>query len=214
MGSVLRTRSLTAARNTDRTLTYRVLIEPGASPAASIDLIQTSTSERRICRIALSPNGTDRAASDIASTVPGAQTCRAGDSIKNAANVIWPDLGSAYVPVTTAAVTCWLEEQSRHPHPPRTPPRRRRRECDVVLMLVLFGSNLSGTTGAGSRLSRERHRLRSPRHRIPAGCVQARVRCCRSADVPPKIENAARFRIWSAKMWGSTGHGEEDKVVL
>ena len=54
MGSVPMTRSLTAARNTDRTLTYRVLIVPGASPAASIDLIQTSTSERRICRIALS----------------------------------------------------------------------------------------------------------------------------------------------------------------
>ena len=80
VGSVPMTRSLTAARNTDRTLTYRVLIVPGASPAASIDLIQTSTSERRICRIALSPNGTDQAASDIASTVPGAQTCRADHS--------------------------------------------------------------------------------------------------------------------------------------
>ena len=111
MGSIPMTRSLTAARNTDRTLTYRVLIVPGASPAASIDLIHTSTSERRTCRIGLSPKGTDRAASDIASTVPGAQTCRADHSPKNAANVICPALGSAYVPVTMAVVIssshCW-----------------------------------------------------------------------------------------------------------
>src|ERR1035438_5207307 len=48
-------------------------------------------------------------------------------------------------------------------------------ECAVVLMLVLLGSNLSGTTGAGFGLSHERHRLRSPRYRIPAGYVQGRA---------------------------------------
>ena len=41
------TRSFTAARKTDLTLTYRVFIVPGARPAAFICLIQVSTSERR-----------------------------------------------------------------------------------------------------------------------------------------------------------------------
>ncbi len=72
VGSEPITLSFTAARNTDLTLTYRVLIVPGASPAACMLLIQASTSERRTCFIGLLPNGTERAASDMASTVPGA----------------------------------------------------------------------------------------------------------------------------------------------
>ena len=86
---------MTAARNTDLTLTYRVLIVPGARPAAFICLIQVSTSERRTCFIGFPEKGTDLAASDIASTVPGAQTWRADHSPKNAANVIRPACGSA-----------------------------------------------------------------------------------------------------------------------
>jgi len=83
----------------------------------------------------------------------------------------------------------------------------RCRGCDVVLMVVLLGSNLSGATGAGFRLGRQRPRLRSPRYRSAGGCVQWCVRCCRSAGVPPKVENVPRFRIRRAKMRGSTGHG-------
>lgn len=74
VGSEPITLSFTAARNTDLTLTYRVLIVSGASPAACMLLIHDSTSERRTCFIGLPANGTERAASDIASTVPGAQT--------------------------------------------------------------------------------------------------------------------------------------------
>ena len=54
---------------------YRVLIVPGASPDASMLLIHTldvrATDQPSS---ALSPNGTDRELSDMASTVPGAQT--------------------------------------------------------------------------------------------------------------------------------------------
>jgi hypothetical protein len=42
-------------------------------------------------------------------------------------------------------------------------------------MLVLLGSNLSGTTGAGFRLSRERPRLRTPQVSNSRG-VRPRVR--------------------------------------
>lgn len=78
---------------------------PGARPAALICLIQVSTSERRTCFIGFPENGTDLAANDMASTVPGAHTWRADHSPKNAAKVTRPALGSAYVPVTTAEVT-------------------------------------------------------------------------------------------------------------
>lgn len=105
------TRSFTAARKTERTLTYRVLIVPGARPAAFICLIQVSMSERRTPLISFVPKGTDRAASDIARTVAGAHTCRADHSPKYATNVIRPACGSAYVPVTSVEVTssshCW-----------------------------------------------------------------------------------------------------------
>jgi hypothetical protein len=84
VGSEPITLSFTAARNTDLTLTYRVLILPGASPAAFICLIQLSTSERRTCFMGFPANGTDPAASDIARTVPSAQTWRADHSPKNA----------------------------------------------------------------------------------------------------------------------------------
>ena len=78
---------------------------PGARPVAFICLIQVSTSERRTCFIGFPAKGADLAASDIASTVPGAQTCLADHSPKNAANVMRPAWGSAYVPVTTVEVT-------------------------------------------------------------------------------------------------------------
>jgi len=80
VGSMPMTLSFTAARNTDRTLTYLVLIVPGARPLASIDLIQTSMSDLRICRIGLSLKGTVLAARAIATTVPGTQTWRADHS--------------------------------------------------------------------------------------------------------------------------------------
>ncbi len=105
VGSEPITRSFTAARNTDLTLTYRVLIVPGARPVAFICLIQVSTSERRTGFMGVPANGTDLAASDIASTLPGAQTWRADHSPKKAEKVIRPACGSAYVPVTTVEVT-------------------------------------------------------------------------------------------------------------
>jgi hypothetical protein len=106
VGSEPITLSFTAARNTDLTLTYRVLIVPGASPEACMDLIQASTSERRTTFIGLLPNGTERAASDMASTVPGAQTCRVDHSPKNAAKVTFP----AFVPVDASRAASFMRQ--------------------------------------------------------------------------------------------------------
>ena len=58
-------------------------------------LIQVSTSEPRTCFIGFPAKGTDLAASEIASTVPGAHTWLADHSPKNATNVIRPAWGSA-----------------------------------------------------------------------------------------------------------------------
>jgi hypothetical protein len=76
VGSLGITRSRTAPRRTARTLLTRVLIVPGASPRASIDLTHASTCDRRRLRSGTSANVV-AAARSITRRVPEAHTCRA-----------------------------------------------------------------------------------------------------------------------------------------
>ena len=72
--------SATAPRSTARTLFTRVWTVPGARPRLTMLLTQPSRCDRRSDRSGTSAKGTDLAASFIASTVPGAHTCRLDQS--------------------------------------------------------------------------------------------------------------------------------------
>lgn len=74
--------SRTAARNTERTLTNRVLTVPAARPFTDMPLTQTSTCVGRIVRSSFSPNVVERTASDIALCVQSVQICRSACCVK------------------------------------------------------------------------------------------------------------------------------------
>ena len=108
VGSALMRRSRTAARNTERTLTKRVLIVPGASAGRSgvltvIDFTHISTWVVLIARSGIAQNDVDRTASDIATCVLGIHTCREAHDSKNCSRVIDPARPSTHVPDSTLA---------------------------------------------------------------------------------------------------------------
>ena len=103
VGSVAISRSRTAARNTERTLTNRVLTVPGASGprvcvVTVIDFTQVSTWVVRILRSSIDRNDVPRTASDIATCVLEVHTCRAAQDSKNSSNVTLPADDSTHRP--------------------------------------------------------------------------------------------------------------------
>ena len=79
LGSAAMTRSAIAARNTDRTITNRVLMVLGAH-LSDMAFTHASTCERRMAFIGRAANGTEPVARSALANVAPTHTCRADQS--------------------------------------------------------------------------------------------------------------------------------------